>query len=282
MLNVAEFKGFWLNLASATSRAEEMGLQFRQLGLENLYERVEGGAPAPGVASGRNLKPREWGAWLGWLRLLEHAYQSRCDLIHLLEDDTEITPGFLDLLNWYGLSPLLHRDVLIATDGFVSPDQTLIILEKLAEPSPPRQPWLVVESGLPIPCLNSLLLTPSLAGELLQRLRQRLARPGALPPIDHAIAQVAGQWLTLVPFTTGPRLDHAMEGAIRTADDQTQMLSRYVLTLLRRCLMEPPTGQRSLLAEWDQLVRQLPSQHQSKLLAGLVKLLVTQGVVHPY
>jgi hypothetical protein len=275
------FEGFWLNLLRASERADAMHRQLQSLGVSAHYRRVDGVVGLAAAAAEHGLKAGEWGAWQGWLGLLEAASASPLSRVHLLEDDTEISPQFLALLAWPELEPLLASGYVIATDGYVSPQQAITILQRLQGRDVQQEPWLLIREGLPLPCLNSILLTPASAGRLLHCLRERLVAGAPLPPIDRALGDACDGWFTVAPFATGPLMEESLAGATREAHEAPLALSRYGLTLLRRCLMEPCDGLQ-LGEALAALMGDLPVGLPAQLVAALLQQLVEQGVVRPY
>ena len=91
----ADLDGWWLNLPKALDRAKSMRTNLKALALENHYKRFEAGLGNPSAAAERELAVGEAGAWCSWLRLLEQASRSEAAIVHLLEDDTELTEGLV-------------------------------------------------------------------------------------------------------------------------------------------------------------------------------------------
>ena len=86
-----------------------------------------------------------------------------------------------------------------------------------------------------------------------------------LPPVDVAIASLAVEWITIIPFATGPFLNLSVDSATRLDSEADLDLSRFTLTLLRRSLMV--------------------SCESSDLRSGLFTLMlkmIKQGVLHSY
>ena len=94
--------------------------------------------------------------------------------------------------------------------------------------------WLDVAEGFRVPCINSMLLTPVVAGRLCGQLRGILEQDCQMSPVDIAMSKVSLNFCAIVPFVTSPKLDLAANGSTREHDGSS--LSCDALTLLRRCL----------------------------------------------
>jgi hypothetical protein len=90
-MDQAELQGWWLNLPAALSRAETLGGNLQALKLGNVYNRFEASPGQSQAAQLRGLSCGEAGAWTSWLQMMERASCSEATIVHLLEDDTEIT-----------------------------------------------------------------------------------------------------------------------------------------------------------------------------------------------
>jgi len=229
-------QGFWLNLDRCGERAVWMRNRLSELGLSVQYQRVAGVEGDVAEAACRGLKPGEWGAWQGWIRMLDLASQSSAPVVHLIEDDIDISDSFLGLLKDGLLSSLIARRHVVCTDAYVSPRQCLGLLYAVAEARREGLQWLEVTGGFKVPCLNSLLMAPDVAGRLCAQLQKILHTPGSLRAVDIAMAKVSNPWSTIVPFVTSPKLHLASAGETRTGDEVDSLLSRDALTLLRRSL----------------------------------------------
>ena len=232
-------EGFWLNLQGDSERSSRMRTQLGSLGLEASYRRFEASRGDAAHASSRGLSPGEEGAWRSWLAMLERAERSPSAVVHLLEDDVEITPALADLLAWPLLQHHLRTSHLVCTDGFVSPGQVRQLLAARRETAG----FLVIDQGLRVPCLGSLLAIPSRLAVVRQALQVLWDGPEVLPPIDVALGYLAAQgevrFCTVAPFVTGPLLASARASRIREPGDPCLERSREALTHLRRILMDP-------------------------------------------
>tara|TARA_B100000674_G_C37725558_1_gene861841 strand:+ start:129 stop:917 length:789 start_codon:yes stop_codon:yes gene_type:complete len=229
-------QGFWLNLDRCGERAFWMRNRLSELGLSVHYRRVAGVEGDVNEASCRGLKPGEWGAWQGWIRMLDRASQSSASIVHLMEDDIDISDSFLRLVEDDLLSGLIVRRHVFCTDAYVSPRQCLGLLHAVAEARRDGRQWLEVTDGFKIPCLNSLLMAPDVAGHLCAQLQEILNTADSLCAVDIAMAEVSNSWSTIVPFVTSPKLHLASVGETRTDNEVDSLLSRDALTLLRRSL----------------------------------------------
>ena len=227
-------QGFWLNLDRYEERAFWMRNRLGALCLSDKYQRIAGVEGDHAEAVSRGLKPGEWGAWQGWIRMLDHASQSSAAVVHLMEDDVDISDSFLRLVDDDLLRGLLARQAIVCTDAYVSPRQCLALLQALKEAERVERQWLDVVEGFRVPCINSMLLTPVVAGRLCGQLREIIGQDCQLSPVDIAMSKVSIDFCTIVPFVTSPMLDLAANGSTREHDDSS--LSRDALTLLRRSL----------------------------------------------
>lgn len=236
MLNSLSLSGFWLNLDCCHERKDYMVKQFSSFGLCSLYTRVSGVLGDPDQAQGLGLKPGEWGAWLGWMSLLRCAAKSSSSMVHLLEDDTEITDHFKSLLCWSHFPNLISPNQFVCTDAYITPSQAIQIADQALN-AQDANTWLVVSDGPRIPCLNSILLTPACAQYLHDQLQSLIEHRNTLYPVDVAIASLSVKWVTIAPFVTGPILDLSADSSTRLDSENDLALSRFALTLLRRSLL---------------------------------------------
>jgi len=233
---ILDLQGFWLNLDRCGERATWMQNRLGELGLSLQYQRVAGVEGDDAEASFRGLKSGEWGAWQGWIRMLNRASQSSAPVVHLMEDDVDISDSFLKLIADDLLFGLIARRQIVCTDAYVSPRQCLALLHAVAEARGDGRQWLQITAGFKIPCLNSLLMAPHVAGRLCAQLQGILNKGGSLRAIDIVMAEVSSSWSTIVPFVTSPKPHLASVGATRRDDESVAALSRDALTLLRRAL----------------------------------------------
>ena len=233
---MAGLEGFWLNLDRCGERAFWMQKRLGELGLSVHYQRVAGVEGDVAEASCRGLKQGEWGAWQGWIRMLDRASQSSASVVHLMEDDIDISDSFVRLVEDDLLNGLVVRKHVFCTDAYVSPRQCLDLLHAVAAARRDGRQWLEVTDGFKIPCLNSLLMAPEVAGRLCVQLQEILNTADSLHAVDIAMAKVSNSWSTIVPFVTSPKLHLASAGCTRTGDEVDLLLSRDALTLLRRTL----------------------------------------------
>ena len=262
---MVSLQGFWLNLDRCEERAVWMRNRLGELALSGQYQRVAGVEGDFAEASCRGLKPGEWGAWQGWIRMLNRASQSPAAVVHLMEDDVDISDSFLRLIEDDLLCGLMARRHIVCTDAYVSPRQCLALLDAVAEASRDGRQWLEVSGGFKIPCLNSLLMAPSVAGRLCAQLQEISNKAGPLHAVDVAMAEVSNPWSTIVPFVTSPKLQLASAGATRAEEESASVLSRDALTLLRR----------SLFSSGEDLDLKIG-------LADLMVQLVAVGVLRPF
>ena len=233
---MVEFQGFWLNLDRFEERAIWMQSRLAELHLSDQYLRISGVEGDANEAAPRGLKPGEWGAWLGWIRMLDQASKSSAPFVHLMEDDVDISDSFLKLLQDDLLHGLLARQKVVCTDAYVSPRQCLALLNALAEAKRNGHQWLEIKSGLRTPCLNSLLLTPEVARRLCRDLQAAVRTVDSLHAVDVELAEVFNDWSAIAPFVTSPKLNLASVGATREDTEDASLFSRDALTLLRRAL----------------------------------------------
>tara|TARA_B100000674_G_scaffold63079_1_gene43761 strand:- start:113 stop:901 length:789 start_codon:yes stop_codon:yes gene_type:complete len=233
---MSDFQGFWLNLDRCEERAIWMQSRLAELHLSDQYLRISGVEGDANEAASRGLKQGEWGAWLGWIRMLDQAGQSYAPFVHLMEDDVDISDSFLKLVQNDLLRCLLARQKVVCTDAYVSPRQCLELLNALDEAQSDGRQWLEISSGLRTPCINSLLLAPDVARRLCRDLQAAVRTGHSLPAVDIELAEVFNDWITIAPFVTSPKLNLASVGATREDKEVTSLFSRNALTLLRRAL----------------------------------------------
>ena len=233
---MVDFQGFWLNLDRCGERAIWMQKRLAELHLSEQYLRISGVEGDDKEAASRGLKRGEWGAWLGWIRMLDEASQSSAPFVHLMEDDVDISDSFAKLVQDDLLHGILAKQKVACTDAYVSPRQCLALLNALAEAKRNGQQWLEIRGGLRTPCLNSLLLTPDVARRLCRDLQAAVRTGDLLHAVDVQLAEVFNDWSTIAPFVTSPKLNLASVGATREDTEDSSVFSRDALTLLRRAL----------------------------------------------
>ena len=275
-----DLEGWWLNLPRASHRAEAMRANLTALGLDNRYYRFEAGQGKPGEAAERGLTEGEAGAWWSWLQLLDEASRSEAAIVHLLEDDIELTEGLEVLLHWDGLHGLLAQGSLVCTDGYLNPSQARQIL---AHPGW-GQGWQCITEGLPVPCIGSMLATPDTWGQVHQQLRKHWDANKALAPIDVVLGQIATMTVvTIAPFVTVPRMDLARLSQIRATGDDCLERSRGALTLLRRLLRWPSPGvEETWNGAWDLFWRNQPVSLQVNAVIDTLEGLAIRDGLRPY
>ena len=213
-----------------------MQSRLAELHLSDQYLRISGVEGDANEAASRGLKQGEWGAWLGWIRMLDQAGQSYAPFVHLMEDDVDISDSLITLLQDDLLHGLLAQQKVACTDAYVSPRQCLALLNALAEAKRNGHQWLEIRGGLRTPCLNSLLLTPDVARRLCRDLQAAVRTVDSLYAVDVEIAEVFNDWSTIAPFVTSPKLNLALVGATREDTEDASLFSRDALALLRRAL----------------------------------------------
>ena len=276
----AELQGWWLNLPTAQSRAETLTGNLRALHLGH-YQRFEGQTGDAQEAAARSLSLGEAGAWSSWLQMMEQAGTSQAGIVHLLEDDTEITPGLQRLLAWEGLNPLLEHGAVVCTDGYVSPGQARHLI---SQPSW-GESWHCITEGLAVPCIGSLLARPRTWKQLHALLQAQWHNRAPLAPIDVMLGQLPREQvpvITMAPFVTLPRLEQARISQIRSAGDLHRERSREALTLLRRLLGWPQQPCMLWQGEWDLFWRSQPEALQQQAVLDALDGLVQRGELHPY
>ena len=185
---MVDFQGFWLNLDRCEERAIWMQSRLAELHLSAQYLRISGVEVDANEAASRGLKPGAWGAWQGWIRMLDQASQSSAPFVHLMEDDVDISDSFISLVQDDFLCGLLDRQKVACTDAYVSPRQCLALLNAVAEAKCNGRQWLEISGGLRIPCLNSLLLSPEVPRRLFSDLKVAVSKGDSLQAVDVELA----------------------------------------------------------------------------------------------
>lgn len=260
-----DFQGYWLNLDRFAERASSIENRLTELDLLEKYQRISGVDGDACEAASRGLKPGEWGAWQGWIRMLDQASQSTTLFVHLMEDDVDISDSFLKLVRDDLVRELLARQKVICTDAYVSPRQCLALLNAVSKVKHKGGQWFEINSGLKVPCINSLLLTTDVARRICQDLQAAVRKGDLLRAVDIELAEVFGDWSAIAPFVTSPKLNLASVGATRENTEDTCLFSSDALNLLRR----------SLFCKGD--------DHDLKVgIADLMIQLADVGVLRPY
>ena len=276
-----QLKGFWLNLNEAAERNESILEQLSRLGITSLYSRIEAPYGESEKAKELGLKEGDWGAWLGWLKMLGAACESEADIIHLIEDDIKITGDFLKLINWSELMNLLNSGSIICTDGYCSPSQAIAIYEHTKKKNSKQPDWQIIKEGFHIPCINSILLTPSTALSLHNHLSNKLEATGSIPKIDIAIKDFSQGWLTLSPFCTGLSLKMSKQSTVGFHEEDNLANSRMALSLLRCCLMSQ-VDQEEIADELGGLINSLPKDKFTYFVVKMVGELSKLDHIKPY
>jgi len=284
-----KLKGFWLNLPEAIERNKLILEQLNRLDIASLYTRIEASQGAPNKAKERAINgpwkgtpgKKEWGAWKGWLKMLEAAHKTDADVLHLIEDDVKITKDFLKLVNWRKLKPLLNSGSIICTDGYCSPSQAINILAHIQNEDSNESKWQIINEGLHIPCINSILITPDTALRLFNHLSTKLEQADSIAPVDIAMRDFSQGWLTLSPFCTGPSLKMSKQSTVRLQEEDDLANSRVALTLLRCCLMSN-IDRDQMVNELCGLVNSLPKDKFTYFVAKAISELSDLGHVKPY
>jgi len=275
------WQGWWLNLPQATGRAAFMQDQLDSLGLAPHYQRFPAFAGEPDHAVARGLQPGEEGAWRSWIALLKQAAASDAELVHLVEDDVEITPQLTSLLGWPELAALLDANHLVCTDAYLGPNQARQALEALRQ----NGGWIAITEGFVSPCICSLLARPAQLPPVIAALERRWQAPGTVPPIDLALGELAhgGQlrFTTTAPFVTGPAMEQARSSFIRPVGDASFERSREAMTLLRR-LMLAQSDRASLAFDWLPFWQSLELETQQDALLDAFVGWIDRGSVRPY
>ena len=274
-------KGFWLNLPEATQRNKLTLEQLNRLGIASLYTRIEASHGTPKKAKELGLKQGEWGAWKSWLQMLKAAYKADANVIHLIEDDIEIAPEFLKLINWNKLRSILNNGGIVCTDGYCSPNQAIAIHSHIQREKKNEIEWHLIDEGLHTPCINSILLTPGTAHKLHNHLTNKLEQSCNIPPVDIAIGDFQQGWLTLSPFCTGPSLKTSKQSTIRLLENDDSDNNRMALTLLRCCLMSK-VDQKAIANELHNLINSLPEDKFIHIITTTIQELSELGYIKPY
>ena len=75
-----------------------------------------------------------------------------------------------------------------------------------------------------------------MARRFCRELQAALRKGDSLRAADVELADVFGDWITIAPFVTSPKLNLASLGATRAFTEDASLFSRDGLTLLRRAL----------------------------------------------
>jgi GR25 family glycosyltransferase involved in LPS biosynthesis len=157
------FRGLYINLDRDAARRKHMELEFERFGLSGRYQRL------PAVAN-------SWGA-LGCLKshlkALDLARRQHLN-VHILEDDTILSPGLGPFLDSPGLEDLLQSHDIIFLDMWVDPKGPVVRRFQAAL----QQPGPMDLKGIRIGTAASYVVSPRSAGRLLELLKN------VPPPVD--------------------------------------------------------------------------------------------------
>ena len=151
-----DIKALDLAVGADPDRAAAIQGRLSDLGLHSSYSRFRAHGGDPEHAAARGLRIGEEGAWRSWLAMMGWAARSAAQVVHLLEDDVEISRGIFQLFAWPELNGYLERFHWLCTDAYVSPGQARQLLESLCG----LDGFRVVSSGFRVPCISSLISTP--------------------------------------------------------------------------------------------------------------------------
>ena len=273
-------EGWWLNLPEEVGRSEKLSGNLRELDLLKNYKRYEAERGTDKEAKERGLNVGEIGAWKSWLKMMKTASKSEAKIVHLLEDDIEITKGLKVLVEWVYTKKVLEKNNVICTDAYVTPAQA----RKLIEHREWDKSWQVITGGLRIPCITSVMANPGTWESIYKELNVLWSQKKKLPPIDIAIGQSkAIQILTVVPFVTVPRVKESQLSQIRKEGSVSLERSREALTLLRRLLTWKKGSENSLWnGEWDEFWKKQPHDLQSLAVLDTLEGLMKSGGIIGY
>ena len=100
-LNTVWISHGWIQVSGSISidmrSVRSVQSRLDELHLSGQYLRVSGVDGDPNEAASHGLKPGEWGAWQGWIRMLNKA-SIICFFVHLMEDDVDISDMFPKLV----------------------------------------------------------------------------------------------------------------------------------------------------------------------------------------
>lgn len=273
---MATVRGFCLNLPEQRQRRERLLRHLAGLELPGPYVlfAAQRGEVDPAARCG--LSPGEDGLWRSVLALLTQLTQDPAlafvDLVHIVEDDVELSPAFCQWvadLDPEGLPPDLD---LLFTDMYMGPTvfplRAAFFEGAFAEN---RMRWLAGSEYTG--CTSSWLIRVGCLSRVLQLLRQAFERPRRIP-IDNQLRQylVGGQLqgAVSVPFLTSIDLESQAVSAIQDQSDRAVAATARVADLLRRRLSVLRDGRE--LEQLLPLLAELRTPAQlSAQLGGLVE-----------
>jgi GR25 family glycosyltransferase involved in LPS biosynthesis len=275
ILSVAAVRGFCINLPAQQRRRERVLQHLQSLELPGRYQLFEARCGDPDPAPRRGLSRGEDGLWRSVLALLEQLLQPGAledvDLVHILEDDVELSPQFCRWLGALDLSALRDDLDLLFTDMYagptVFPNRHAFFEDAFATN---QLRWLAGNEYTG--CTSSWLIPAGRLQRVQALLQGAYAQPRPIP-IDNLLRQLllAGelQGVISVPFLTSIDLQSQALSAIQDQSEQAVAVTARVADRLRRHLsvLRQPDDLADLLPLLAQL---LPAERLSAHLGQLV------------
>ena len=255
--------GYWLNLEKDNERNISIINQLKSLHTYEQYQRIQGFIGESEEAQEKGLSTGEWGCWQGWLSLFQHAKNAGSEIVHLLEDDTDIHPSIYDFVNQEAVQRVIKNGAFLCTDGYINPYQASSIMESLKS----KQLTLntvngLIYSGFSFPTMNSIFLTPATALMLFNELNAMAETHRPLAPIDITLSHCSPQFITTLPFLSAPLTTLSSCSSIHGTGKQKAPSNHIALTILRRCFLKT-TEAESLQTD---VVKLLKSQAEEGIL----------------
>ena len=261
---MANIRGRYISLSSSQQRRQRLEQQLQQLGVQEQYSwfpAVRGDAKA---AAARGLRAGEWGLWQSWLNLLQEELRhpaSTGDLLHIVEDDAELSRHFLVFAQQ--LKPGVPDFDLLFTDMYVNPSihRSLSKDHKRLRARGEIQFKTDVYTG----CTSSVLIHRTSIPAVLRCLQDRVSANAPLLPLDNQLRRLFHErqlrFARTAPFITGVQFEGIAESTIqeREQQDQSLLLTQQICNNLRRQLSVLNSGEPT--GELIELMHRLAQDH---------------------
>lgn len=239
---MASVRGFCLNLPQQQQRRERLQRHLAGLGLPGPYTLFAARRGAVDPVERRGLSLGEDGLWRSVLDLLTQLTSGEAlagvDLIHLVEDDVELSPEFCRWVADLDFAGLPQDLDLLFTDMYMGPavfSRRWSFFESAFAEN--RMHWLAGSEYTG--CTSSWIIPVARLPRVLRLLRQGFDRPQRIP-IDNQLRQCLQEGLLQgaisVPFLTSIDLASQAVSAIQDQSDRAVVATARVADLLRRRL----------------------------------------------
>jgi len=261
---MAIIRGRYISLTRSSERRIRQQEHLQKLGLAGYYSWFPAISGDPAIARQRKLLPGEWGLWQSWLSLLrEENKQSEAtfDWLHVIEDDAELSPIFLEVCK--KLKPDEPNFDLLFTDMYVNPSIHRFLAKEHQRLKTSGN--IRIETDLYTGCASSVLIHRNCIPTVLRCLQISVNKHGALLPLDNQLRRLVHtkqlRFARTAPFLTCVQNESIEKSTIqkREKEDLSIVLTQKICTNLRRQLSV--LNSKDSAEELIQLLKELSRYH---------------------